>query len=371
MFNLFRKQKSEEVVSTQVFLDNDLLYYEDHGNLASVSLNFLSYAYVSFLGGNGYLYLFDSQQHYISINQKGFTTVYRLLTDRFGFDDEIFFNISNGNVDKKARIWIRKELKNYTILDGNYNDFKNGYEVCSEPPYFVSWDSTYDDLIESGYGKLHISELGSPYFTFGYPIRVGALVLNQLEFYADNDRKDIAVQSYFTCINNGENNDGSYEELRSYWLKTIFTDLEEAGYEREDQKHLCFDLGGVYFSICYTYDEELGYDDGSTSISITNCRDYAAELLLERNDLNSDNTTVLTFNCRVEFNPSFKDNAKVTARPSFIDQIAGSNPACFLNRVTERIGFSSDRYAIEFDRNAVESVVIQMFFLLRVADMRS
>src|SRR5690606_17492997 len=104
-----------------------------------------------------------------------------------------------------------------------------------------------------------------------YPVRVGNLLINELDFMADHERKGIAIQSYFATLNNGLNTDGSYLELRQAWMASIPTKVSEAGYERKDQKYLSFDLGGVSLSICYTYDVEQ-YDDGSTQFYITNYR---------------------------------------------------------------------------------------------------
>lgn len=360
MFNLFKKKEvfPKETESGNVYLCDDNLFYEDHGNVDSVLLSKLQYAYVEILGGRPYLFLFDVKQHYICCLQKGFSAVYPVLSQKFGFDDHSFFKIIASRKEQKKRIWIRKKEKNYQILSTKETDYSEGFEVLSSPAQFVSWDTSYQDFEKLNIGETYLSEFGIPYVKIKYPVRIGNLIINELEFCEDNDRKDIAIQSYFATLNNGLNTEGSYLELREEWMATIPTKLADAGYERLDQKYLSFDLGGISLSLCYTYDVEQ-YDDGSTSFGITNYRDYSDILLQERDDLDVEFIDILSFQMQTDFIPNYKNNSKVTAKPSWIEKKVGNFQTMYFNRATDHIGFTSDRYAIEFEKTHIEKIIIQ------------
>lgn len=74
----------------EIRIEGDTLFYKDHGNIENANLNSLKYAYVQILGEVPFLFVFADHQHYISTELKGFEGVYRELSDRFGFDSEIF-----------------------------------------------------------------------------------------------------------------------------------------------------------------------------------------------------------------------------------------------------------------------------------------
>src|SRR5690606_27122897 len=183
------------------------------------------------------------------------------------------------------------------------------------------------------------------YYKIDYPVRIGSMIINEMEFCDDNDRKEIAVQHYFATLNNDAQDDGSYSELRQLWMDNIPTSVDDAGYERDDQKYLSFDLGGVSLSICYTYDSEQ-YDDGNTAISISNYRDYEPIILKERNDLKAEFTDILEFKSRLQFIPDYQNNAKITAKSTLIGEKSGHRQSLYFNKETNRFGFTSDQFAI-------------------------
>ncbi|MCA5005084.1 hypothetical protein [Sphingobacterium bovistauri] len=361
MLNSFKRNKEsfpQETEDGKVYIAGDKLYFIDHGYEESVDLSILKYAYVEILSDRPFLFLFDYQQHYICCLQHGFAKAYTELSERFGFDDAAFFKIANSKKEQKQRIWIQSQKKNYHILDDTNKDYTEGFEVLSQPSQFISWDTSYDDIKKLGIGTSYTSEFDTNYFKINYPVRIGSLVMDELEFYDDNDRKEIAVQSFFATLNNGNNTDDSYKELRKLWMEEIPTKVKDAGYERKDQKYLSFDLGDISLSICYTYDSEQ-YDDGCTSLSISNYRDYSDIILRERDDLQPESTEIITFKSLLQFMPDYTSNAKVTAKPKLIEKLAGHKQALYFNKETNRFGFTSDQYAIEFACSEVEQISIQ------------
>ncbi|AWY20158.1 hypothetical protein LP109_07540 [Moraxella bovis] len=97
--------------------------------------------------------------------------------------------------------------KLYEILDKNYNDYNLGFEVQSPEKEFVSWDSTYAEIIAlpcvEPNNTLDMELELSNHYAFKYPVRVGNLLFKNWGFYyVSHHRKDIAVQSYSFVVFN-------------------------------------------------------------------------------------------------------------------------------------------------------------------------
>jgi hypothetical protein len=361
MFNLFKKNNSFplETEPGNVYIKDDQLFYEDHTNEEIVDLSKLKYAYIEILGDRPFLFLFDYYQHYILITQKGFSETYPLLSKRFGFDDALFFKTVNSKKEQKHRIWIKEQTKNYEILTTAHNDFPKGFEVLSQPSKFISWDTTYHEFPTLNIGHIYSSEFGINYFRIDYPVRIGSMIIKDLEFHYDNNQKNIAVQSYFTSLYNNANTDDSYKEIRDFWMKEIPTDLDEAGYERADQNYLRFNMNDIHLTLTYTYDAEHSYDDGSTTLGIDNFRDYTDILLQPRNDLKSETTKIIKFKSGMNFLPRYQENSKVTTIPNLIQQVAEHHQALWLDIDNQKFGFTGDQHAIEYELFNVDYITIQ------------
>jgi len=361
MINPFTKNNSfpKETEQGNIYIKDDQLFYDDHTNEENVDLSILKYAYVEILGEDPYLFLFDYMQHYIPVRQQGFAKAYSQLSERFGFDDVLFFKTINSKKEQKHRIWIEKKAVNYQLSTDQYTDYEEGFEVQTTPPLFVSWDTTYEEFFELHIGHLYKSEFETSYFKIDYPVRIGSLVINDLEFYYDkNDRQNIAVQSYFTTLYADSNTDKSYYELRKFWMDEIPTAIEEAGYERDDQKYLTFNLDGIGLSICYTYDVEDQYDDGGTSLTISNYRDYSETITLDNLELNQETTQILSFNAWLDFQPDYKNNANVIALPELSGEKSQNHYIAWLAN-DNTFGFSGDEYAIQFNHEDVGQIIVQ------------
>jgi hypothetical protein len=361
MLSLCKKNNSfpKETEPGNIYIKNDRFFYVDHSHEESVDLSILKYAYIEILGEDPYLFLFDYRQHYIPARQQGFSKTYPKLSERFGFDDMLFFKILTSKKEQKHRIWIDKKATNYQILTDRDTDYEDGFEVQTTPPLFVSWDTSYEEFLKLNIGHLYESEFETSYFKIDYPVRIGSLLLRELEFYYDkNERQDIAVQSYFTTLYADTNTDKSYYELRTLWMDEIPTDIADAGYERNDQKYLTFNLGGVGLSICYTYDADSQYDDGGTALTISNYRDYSETISLDKLELNPETTQVLPFNTWLDFQADYKNNANVIALPQLVVEKTGHRNAVWLAN-DDTFGFTGDQYAIQFNRNDVSQIIVQ------------
>ena len=97
LFSWFKKENSE-LTKKEIYIEGNRLFYHDHGNLEEVHLDQLKYAYVQILGEQPYLFLFDFQQRYILATQSGFMDVYLTLSDRFGFNNDVFKKVFSSTI---------------------------------------------------------------------------------------------------------------------------------------------------------------------------------------------------------------------------------------------------------------------------------
>lgn len=258
----------------EIRIEGDTLFYKDHGNIENANLNALKYAYVQILGEVPFLFVFADHQHYISTELRGFEEVYHELSNRFHFDNETFFAVCKARKeDEKVKIWAKKMPRNYQILDEYPDDVDFGYEVYAQSRQMMSWDTTYEQLEASGCVEAYFTDFGARYLRFRYPVRIEGILIDQLEVYADNISTNRPVQEFFVNLYDETNTDKSYQQLRGLWIDDDI-DINQYGYEREDQCYLQFVLtNGINASICYTYDKEYAYDDVSTSLHFYNKRE--------------------------------------------------------------------------------------------------
>ncbi|MGJ1385657.1 hypothetical protein ACR782_05615 [Sphingobacterium spiritivorum] len=342
----------------EIYIEGDVLNYLEYGEMEQVDLSKLKYAYAEVLGGDPFLFLFDHRQWYISGLLKGFDTVYRQLSVRFGFDDTVFYKVTGQTNDMKKRIWLKKYPRNYSILQqGDVADYTDGFEVMTSAPLFVSWDTSYDELATLNVGHIEKSDYDINVFVFDYPVRIGNMVVEGLEAYYDNERTDIAVQHYISALYNETHTDTSYYEIKAEWMQHIPIDVDACGYERDDQKHLTFDIEDVWLSISYTYDTEEGYDDGSTSLSIQNKRSYPD--LLDHPDYTDDHISIDThipFNSVYEIVEDYRKNINVVALPSLIRKTLDNKSGIWLDKNNGKIGFAGEEMCLIYNVHDIKRI---------------
>lgn len=362
-WNLFSSSKfPQEGTEGEIYIKGDVLFYTDHGYVEEVDLTQLRYAYAEVLAERPYLFLFDFQQRYISAELKGFEGVYKQLSERFGFNDSLFLEVINSKKEQKQRIWLKKEPRNYEVLEAEFEDFDEGFEVLKDEGIFVSWDTQYDEIEDLKVGHFYQGTFDMRYFKFDYPVRIGKLKLDGLEFYADDERQDIAIQSYFVTLYDESNSDKSYRELRALWKEETDVseeDLVESGFEREDQCYLGFNLDGVQITLCYTYDSEHGYDDGGTSVGISNYRAYEDATSNEDYDGSIELTHVIDLEDVYEVEADYRKNNFVKDVPTVIGENYENSSVIWLDKKNGILGFSGEEYALIYPFLEVDYLVIQ------------
>ncbi|WP_353101657.1 hypothetical protein [Myroides odoratus] len=344
----------------ETWIEGEILFYYDRETIEQLVLTNLKYAYVQVLGHVPYLFVFADHQHYISTELKGFEAIYQELSHQFHFDDTTFYAVCKTRVeDDKVKIWAKKMAQNYQLLEEYLNDGDLGYEVYTTPKQMISWDTTYEQLEASGVVEAYFTEYGSKYLRFKYAVRVEGILIHQLEVYADHGSATLPVQEYFVSLYDETNTDKSYKQLRELWIDDAI-DVEQYGYEREDQCYLQFGFAeGISASICYTYDAEHGYDDGSTSLHFYNKREYDSFLDNEAYEEAMELSEFLPFPSRLDLQVGYKDREEVKRIPPKIREVEGAKSGIWLDQATNKIGFVGLETALILDLDKIENFTFQ------------
>lgn len=344
----------------EIRIEGDTLFYKDHGNIENINIRSLKYAYVQILGEVPFLFVFTDQQHYISTELNGFDEVYQELSDRFRFDNETFFAVCKARKeDEKVKIWAKKETQNFQILDEYVDDGDLGYEVYTEPKQMVSWDTTYEQLEASGFVESYFANYGTKYLRFKYPVRIEGILIDQLELYADHINTDRPVQEFFVDLYDESNTDESYKKLRELWIDDD-ADIDQYGYERDDQCYLRFVFAdGIDASICYTYDEENGYDDGSTSLHFYNKREYEYFLENKKYEEVMEVSELLSFQNTLDINIKYIENDGVKHIPPKVKELLKDKSGIWLDNVNHKIGFAGIDTALIIDLAKIKYFTLQ------------
>lgn len=344
----------------ETWIEGSTLFYTDHQTIEAVAIDTLKYAYVQVLGHIPYLFVFADHQHYISTELIGFEAVYQALSQRFHFDDASFFAVCKAKKEEdKVKIWMQKERQNYQILPEYIFDGDLGYEVYTEPKQKVSWDITYEQLETSGLVETYFTAYGSKYFRFKYAVRVEGILLNQLEVYAEDGSANLPVQEYFVNLYDESNSDKSYLELRELWIDDSL-DISQYGYEREDQCYLQLALAeGISASICYTYDSEHSYDDGSTSLHFYNKREYDYFLENKAYEDVIDLSEYLSFPNDLALQVGYREREEVKRIPEKVRAIKGDTCGVWLDKSNKKVGFVGTDTALILDLDTIENFVFQ------------
>lgn len=344
----------------EIWIEGDILFYKDHGNVENANIQSLKYAYAQILGNVPFLFVFADHQHYISTELQGFGEVYHKLSDRFRFDDETFFAVCKARKeDEKVKIWAKKMPQNYQILDEYLNDGDFGYEVYTEPKQMISWDTTYEQLEALGCIEAYFTDFGAKYLRFKYPVRIEGILIDQLEVYADNVSTNRPVQEFFVDLYDETNTDKSYKKLRELWIDDD-VDINQYGYERDDQCYLQFALAnGINASICYTYDEEYAYDDGSTSLHFYNKREYKSFLENKEYEEVMEISGLLSFPNKLDINVKYIDHDGVKHIPLKVKELLKEKSGIWLDSVNHKIGFAGTDTALILDLEKITYFTIQ------------
>ncbi|MBQ0117701.1 MAG: hypothetical protein KBS98_07300 [Flavobacterium sp.] len=350
-FDLFKNKTTQP----ELYTENNLLYYRDYNEYEGIDLDQLQYIYALKLGDLTYLMLFDHRQHYIKIDQTGFSTVFDLLLQKFPFDIALFKRVKSNPEETKERLWMLQHTQNYRLSTASPLGIAAGYDVLQQPLQHLSWDVTYQELTTLGVGHLYQNQDGISYFKFDYPVKIGPLVLNQLEVYYDVSRADIGIQGYFSDLYDESNSELSFDELKN--VLSIYTTEPVSGYEREDQRNLTFDFGNISLNIIYTYAAGHGYDNGSTTLFINNNSDYSHIILPVEDAADGKELQWVELPDELDFVPNYKKTMHLLKKPL---SLAESPTNCvWLDVENKRFGCTTVDLTMVYSIREVQHILIQ------------
>lgn len=358
MMNTFPKEEK----GTIQIIGNIVRYDNGRGNEPEeFAIDKTKYVNVMLLGDTPYLLFFSDYQHYVSSTLKGFEAVYKQLSAKFGFDDAAFFEVMHQTEEITKRLWIKPRKTNYHFLEGEYNDYKNGWEVQSNPPKFISWDTTINELEDLNIGSFFFDEFENEYFNIEFPVRFGNMILDELTIMIQDKRKDIGLQEFVIDLYHESLTDKSYHDIKQNWMKIIPIDVEESGYERDDQNYLYFYLSeeeDMYFSIVYSYNNESNNDDGSTSFHIINNRDYSHVMHDEDLQKSIEITSYFSLKQDYDLEESYTTNIFVVDTPKRVQEVMSDKALIWYDEKAKRIAFSNTECSLVYPIGEIENFTI-------------
>jgi len=356
--HIFPEESSDGVVT----LVGNKIRCEGKNQMGSgdVSIDDLQYAYVTVNNNNQvFLFLFDHHQHYIPVNFTGFKNVYQALTEKFSFNDQLFFESIHKKEILKKEIWRRTYVPNYAILAGDLSDYEEGFEIQSPQPQFVLWETTYQSLENNSAVYFDRSPYGQMLLKFKFPIRIGNIQIVNFFTYFDNVRKDAPVSEYYVDCFDAAGTDKSYIELKQVLTHDLGGAPDSIGYERADQKNMYFNSKGIRLSICYTYNSTWQFDGGYTSFHIKNTREYEALLIDEVYESELVVSDFLILPGKIRMRSDYKSNSKVKRRQEKITEQFKDKTIIWRDDVNHKIGFSCGAFSQVYDQDQIKSLQIQ------------
>ncbi len=327
---------------------------------SEVCIDNLQYAYVTVNSSNQvFLFLFDHHQHYIPVHYTGFKNVYEVLSAKFSFNDAVFFESIYKKEVLKKEIWRRIYEPTYSILNGDFNDYDQGFEIQSPEREFISWKTTYETVENNTSVVFEKSPYGQQLLTFKYPVRFGNIQLMNFYSYFDRVRKDAPVSEFFEQCFNAAATDTSYTDLKHVLVRDLGLDPNRTGYERADQKNIYFNANGISISICYTYNSDWHFDCGYTSFAIKNLRDYPALLIDAEYESELVVSDFLIFPGKIYMPSDYKSNEKVKRRPQKITDQFQNKTVVWRDDVNRKIGFACGNFSQVYDQEEIKSLIIQ------------
>ncbi|MDO5106296.1 hypothetical protein [Capnocytophaga sp.] len=239
----------------------------------------------------------------------------------------------------------------------NHNDYHLGFEVQSPEKQFISWDTTYEEVIALPCVKrTDYEDYGggafSGQYVFRYPVRVGNLLFYNLEFsLSSRQRTDIAVREFYFTSKKGAsskhdflriceqlNKDLSHEEVDEY--------LENLYYHNH-KGDICFGM---------QYNGEARRRD--FFLSIYNARDYEEIIKPMENDIQLAEFLVFPPKT-IQIDDNYREDISVKRRPSLLTEKFGNQAVLWRDEVNGQIGVSVDKFVRIFPLSGIEKVYVE------------
>ncbi|WP_233266125.1 hypothetical protein [Myroides fluvii] len=118
-------------------------------------------------------------------------------------------------------------------------------------------------------------------------------------------------------------------------------------------------MEGISASICYTYDTEYGYDDGSTSLHFYNKREYDSFLENKAYEEIMVLAEFLPFPDCLDLQIGYKEREEVKHIPVQVKEVWGDTSGIWLDQVNHKIGFVGRDTALILDLDQLDYFTFQ------------
>jgi len=344
----------------EIIIEGNVLHCKHKYNIynSTVNIDKLEYVYGLINANNqALLFCFDSHQHRIPVEFKGFKKAYNYLSDILGFNNDLFHKTMNQNQKAKARIWKRDYNKNYKTIDSIF-DFSIGFSIQNLNSEIIEWDRPANLFHKSDLAEFVTNEYNQECIKFSSKVKVGNIEVD--DFFGHVGKRDDSPILYFTAKLRNECGDhNSYFDAKESINKLKKTDDFYSLYEREDQNSLTWERDGISKSITYWYNSEHGYESCYTSLVIRNKREYPQ--LYRNNEILKKNslTSLYIFNLPLWSRDNYKEDITIKEKPKIMKGLSKGFPCVWINKDKNTIGFGGQTFCQEFLINEIESIHLQ------------
>lgn len=354
----------EEIEEGQLAIQNDVLICQHKYGMfnSTVKLAKLEYAYAMItINKSPILFLFDSHQHRIPTNFKGYSKIYKTLSEKFGFDDDLYFKTVKSDIPTKNRIWKREYKENYKIKDKGI-PIDSGIQVYDTGKTLIDWDLPLELLLKYNFINQYFDDYDQLSIQFLVPVQIGQIKIDSLKANIARNNIKAPVNNFYFQLRNAKGNDQSYYEAKESLSNSLSINPKTTSHERDDQNHLNFIDSEINISITYWYDDKHSYESNYTSLNIKNNRTYSKlSVNYDKSNLDEIEEYVI-LNCTLFTPDSYKENENIKEKPDVIKTLSKSNPCVWRNREKATIGFSGSVYSQEFKEEDIISIHLRNIY---------
>jgi hypothetical protein len=309
----------------------------------SIIMDDIQYVYITKINDEKpYLHIFDAVEKNIPVNFYDFKKIYKLLSAKFGFDDNAFFYVIHKLKEGKAQLWRKIKQPTYEILIDEVADYEKGFEILSPQPQFISWDMSYAEFVTKKDLAMGYEGRDLPVTYFNYPIRIGKIKLYNFSARFYSRRTDVPCLHFNAECYNSNNTAESLHELLPLLINT-FPITEK--YDNEHYITYRFDFEGMIFSLGYSMDSIENYNRGCSFISIENKRDYPELLIDEEYEHLIEISDYILLKHGAKSNSDYKNTKAIKRKPPKVLDLVGNAPIIWVDKKNLKIGFSNGQFS--------------------------
>lgn len=356
-------QNSNNVVyisNQQLISKNKISYYNCQQNIDDIQV-----IYFTCINNKGLLFVAGKHNSHIPITSNNFEQTFEQLANQLGFSKNLLpLFTSTTFCERNMFVWARQNKTNFTVLtDKNSNDLFIGYEIQNSNKTFISWDTTYAEVINLPEVDTCLPDNKDDLvkFTFNTPVRVGDVVLNDFSFY-NCPRRNIAVSTYFSYCESSENGEKPYVLLKRLLLnyKTLSSIIKNKIEENEYISSTTVQTPELEFYLSNAYPSTLDAANNKVFFLVSNLKEYPESVVYPDHILKLAISHCTTLDNSIYLDiESYKENPNIYRTPTFIQEISHNKAFIWIDENNKEVGFSDDLYIHLFPQKDIEYLCIQ------------